>query len=59
MDAFILTHGPSRINGILDEMEAAVQTVKPGSDDAKAAAAELQEIENRIGCMGADLLGNE
>ncbi|MEV6357932.1 hypothetical protein [Streptomyces hydrogenans] len=59
MDAFILTHGPGRISGILDEMESAVKAVEPGSEEAKAAAAELLEIENRIGCMSADLRGNE
>jgi hypothetical protein len=55
----ILMNGPDLISGTLDEMEAAVKTVEPGSELAQSVAAQLDELENRIVCMGVDLRGVE
>jgi len=51
--------GPDLIAHTLEDMEAAVKTVEPGSDMAKSLAVQLDELENRIVCMGADLRGDQ
>jgi hypothetical protein len=51
----ILVQGPDRIVDVLEEMEAAAKAVEPGSEFARAVAAQLDELENRIVCMGVDL----
>ena len=55
----ILMTGPDLIADTLEDMEAAVKTVEPGSDMAKSLAVQLDELENRIVCMSADLRGDQ